>query len=342
MAFIYSARLAETKANLSVSSSVISMTTYPRIHMFSLDLSDTSGSFKSGSLGLSLKDFPIRVSVTQIEEDTDLLPQRFSSELRHILQKTRDRLGKPELRWGVKVDMPSQVGPHTGLGTTTQVTGAAALCAAKTVGVDFNFVDLYNLGIGYASALGLTLLFNPGFILENGYRISTQEEGGCKMYPELYDVYQIPVGSVLNIADTGWYLVVALPTDEQSLSGEIEDNFWHKVLPDDLNSTYITTYNVLEKIIPHLVTDEYEEFLQGMKFVTNKGIKPLEESIQNPKTKRALEIMRKKYGFAAISSLGPSIYSFSKAMPTDDEIRKLNSSCKDFTIHVTALGEKKE
>lgn len=339
MAYIYSTQLSNKKVKFFHSGNMIGVTTYPRVHMFSLDLSDASGSLKSGSMGLSLRDFPINVSVELIDSKEDIISSEFLYELLPILNRTREKLKQEYVYWKVNVIVPEYVGRHTGLGTTTQITGAVALCAAKSLGVDFDYIDLFNLGIGYASALGLNLLFNPGFIIENGYKISTLEDGGCKIYPDLYDVYQLPTGSIFNLSKIDWSLILAIPKNAQSLYGKIEDEFWNEILPDSLESTHKITYSVLEKIIPNLITNNYVGFIDGMRDATRNGTKPAEESIQNPKTAETLAAMRRQYTFAAISSLGPTIYSFSEVEPTDFELNNLRLECKDFIFYTMRLAD---
>lgn len=339
MADIYSTHLKAQKAELTISGDTVGMTTYPRVHMFSLDLSDTSGSLKSGSMGVSLTNFPVEVSVRVVNTYEDIVPKDFAKELLPLLENVRKRLSRSDVYWEVSVDMPTLVGRHTGLGTTTQITGAVSLCAAKTAGVDFSYIDLFNLGIGYASALGLCLLFKPGFIIENGYKVSDLESGGCKMYKDKYDIFQVPVGSVLSLSSVEWHLLLAIPKNAQSLSGKIEDDFWDKILPDSLASTHKITYSMLENVIPSLVTDDYDEFIAGMETATANGTKPMEESIQNQKTKEVLNAIREEYGFAAISSLGPTVYGFSETTPKKRSLEAFTTKYDNFTFHTIKLSE---
>lgn len=338
MAEIYSSYLGTQKAKLAELNGTISMVTYPRVHMFSLDLSDMSGSLKSGSMGVSLTNFPVRVSAQIISKKRDAIPDAFVRELAPLLENLRKKLQRQDVYWEVTVDMPAIVGRHTGLGTTTQITGAVALCAAKTVGVDFNYIDLFGLGIGYSSALGLNLLFKPGFIIENGYKVTDSDLDGRKMYDK-YNVRQVPVGSMLNLSSVNWHLLLAIPRNAQSLSGKIEDDFWDKILPDSIESTHRITYSVLEKIIPSIITDDYNEFIAGMEVATMYGTKPKEESIQNQKTKEVLSAIRGKYKFAAISSLGPTVYSFSETEPKQDDLENFKNEHGDFLFYTINLSE---
>jgi len=289
-------------------------------------------------MGMTLMDFPIKIS-TRLTANSDNIAADFVDDVGPLLDEVRKRLKKPNLFWDIEIDMPPVVGRHTGLGTTTQIMGAVALCAAKTAGVEFSYADLFNLGIGYASALGLSLLFQPGFVIESGYKISDKESGGCRMYPDKYNVYQMPTGAVLSLSKVKWSLLLAIPKDAQSLSGKVEDEFWDKVLPDSLESTYRITYNVLEKIIPGLICDDYNEFLAGMQEATKNGTKPSEESIQNPRTKEVLDTLRKDYGFAAISSLGPTVYAFSDKVLSQEALKKLESNRGEFIFHAVNLNE---
>jgi len=293
--------------------------------MFSFDLSLAQGNMSSGSMGFSLFSQPTKILVEKSALDEIIgATHSIEEDIKKYLGRLRSVLGKSiELsKLKITIEIPKNFRHHTGLGLTTQITGGVIISAAEVYGKVMSPKDLFNIGIGQVSALGINLMYNPGFIMEFGYKVD--ETNTVNAHPELYTQNESPSGSLLEINELPWSAVVAVPRSAASLSGDIEDDFWSGIYPDSLDSSQAISYAVFNYITPALISNNFDMFIKGMVLATETGTKPAEESIQNQDTKAMLAEMRRVFGFAAISSLGPAIYSFARTGDFEDMAKKVS------------------
>lgn len=326
----------DTEPEYILSDSSVELVVYPRVHMFTFDLSLISGILKHGSLGYSLKNMPIKIIVRKAiktKEDRVFSKSGYlqveNLDFKVDFQKLREYI-KSEDHYIVEIESGEYAREHTGLGTSTQILGGIYLCCAKLSGVSIKINDLFNLGIGHYSALGLNLLFNPGMIFEMGVKPSDKKKG-LIINPTLSKKHETVANTVIKVNDFPFYTIVAIPKEADSISGEYEVDFWNQSLPDKNEDSYKIIYNVFERIIPGIVELDFNTFIYAIDENIKLGSKPLEEKIQSAQTKLVLEDFRREFGFAAISSLGPALYSFSEKDPSD-VLKKINT--EDYTIFV--------
>lgn len=283
--------------------------------MFSLDLSLVNGNMKSGSMGFSLKNLPVRISI-QNSEDSSLKIKTSSSlisaELLNNINKIcnlfeKQNNIKPNIE--IAIALPKQFRHHTGLGLTTQILGGLVYLLYDFFELDFSIDSLLHYNIGAVSALGSQLIFNPGWIIEKGYR---KDSSGKSLHPEFYAYGETFEKHIDKFEAPGWFAIIAIPKDGESLSAEPEEEFWRNIFPDNSKNSFDIIYEVFMNLAPAIKELDFTRFINTLNIITSVGTKPFEEKIQNNKTKEALSILRKEYGFASISSLGPTIYSFSK------------------------------
>ena len=313
----------------------VSLITYPRLHMFSLDLSLTLGHLKSGSMGVSLSNMPIHITVsaTKNSSDTINLPSNIDTDVTIDLNSLRKYLDTTT-RWDIDVELGKTLSSHTGLGLSTQIVGGTLLCCAKTIDKDLSLDDLFKLGLGHVSALGIKLLYSPGMIVEDGYRL-VDKSSGIQLHPELNNSFESPSSFTLKIDRFPWYIIVGIPYARQSLSGEAEKEFWSKHFPDTPHSTVAIVHKVYQQLLPAIANNDYDSIIEAMNHVTNLGTKPHEETLQSAQTKSVLLNLRNKYGFATVSSMGPTVYAFSKHNPTS-EIENLSNT--EYTFYAYRVG----
>ncbi len=315
-----------------------SLKVYPRIHMFSLDLSLVSGIIKHGSMGLSIDNLPITINVSRSSVDNDSLESNIdlgSIDVVADLDKLRQYINEANY-YSIQVNCNQTLKNHTGIGISTQISGGILLCCAKLSGKTLSQYDLFMLGIGHISTLGLNLLFNPGFILETGCRIAS-DNTGLVINQGLSIHHEKPASTIYRINNFPFYTIIAVPIKLQSMFGEVEKNFWDNVFPDKEESSYKISYEVIDNIIPGIIEEDYDVFINGMKSVTAVGTKPLEEHIQANIVKKMLNRMKKEFGFASVSSMGPAIYCFSKTNP-EKQVRELNNKEKNFNYYLLGKG----
>lgn len=279
-----------------------SLVVYPRLHFFSLDLSDYIGVLKHGSFGMSLKDFPIVISCSCSDKDS----VRFNgNEKQFFLDQSFDfdllrAAIKKDCFFDITVNLPCGIQEHTGIGISTQVVGGVYLACASHCGVNLSIKDLFDLGVGHVSTLGLNLLFNPGMIIENGVRYKNKIEK--------------PVSVITKVEKFPFWIIVAIPRDLQSLSAKPENDFWDNILPEHVNVTKSVYREFYGECVPAILENDFEAFAASMDKIVRMGSKAKEEDIQSAGTKIILSELRNKFGCAGVSSMGPTVYSFS---PTD-------------------------
>ena len=160
----------------------------------------------------------------------------------------------------------------------------------------------------------------------------TDKDQGLLIDPKLAQNYEKPANTVYKINNLPFYIVVALPKQAKSISGNYEVDFFNKSLPDKPKDSYRAVYNVFENIIPGIVENDFEIFVKAMNENVKLGLKSLEENIQSDETKMTLMELRNNFGFAAVSSLGPSLFAFSKNNPSEI-IRKISAQNYNFWVY---------
>lgn len=283
---------------------------YPRVHMFSLDLSLLNGNMKSGSLGCSVWNFPMRIIVSASKINTvggDLVGTHKQVEL--ILSKFQEQENIRNKAYEVKIVAPLEIREHIGLGSTTQVCAGVIEALYEFENKKFDIDKLLFFDVGKSSACGAQLSLHPGFILEHGYRIA--DVGVC-LHPDLYSWKEVFEKRFYSFNNCNWFLILAIPKKELSLSGRLEDNFWKQTYPESEANVLKTCYTVFQEVIPSIYEKDFPRFISAIKRITTRGSKKAEEDIQKEATKKCLTEMQEQFGFAAISSLGPTIYAFSK------------------------------
>lgn len=299
----------------------VTLTVYPRIHMFTFDLSLISGVLRHGSLGYSLKNMPITITVednSEFHKDEIISTNQLKMnelDFKVNFEKLRKYIGSTDY-YKVKIDKNVYARAHSGLGLSTQILGAIYLSCAKLSKRSLNKTDLFKLGLGHYSALGLSLLFTPGMIFEMGVKESN-ETHGLVIEPSLSEKYEIPANTIFKVNEFPFYTTVLIPKESVSISGIYEIDFWNKSLPDSDIDSYKTIYNIFENIIPSIVERDFKVFTDNLNENIKRGSKPLEEKVQSNRTKEVLQTLRDTFDFAAVSSLGPSLYAFSENDPTD-------------------------
>lgn len=326
----------DTEPGYLLSETSVGLVVYPRVHMLTFDLSLISGILKHGSFGYSLKNMPIKIIVKKTNRSKK--DEVFSNKGKLLVKNLDFEVNFNKLRkyiksedyYTVEIESGEFTREHTGLGISTQILGGIYLCCAKLSGVSLQISDLFILGIGHYSTLGLNLLFNPGMIFEMGVE-SADKNNGLIVNPKLSKKYEKPSNTLYKISNFPFYIVVAIPKTDKSISGEYEIDFWNNSLPDRNQDSYKIVYNVFENIIPSIIGRNFEVFAKYLNENIKLGSKPLEEKVQSARVKSVLNTMRNVFDFAAVSSLGPALYAFSKSDPT--EIVK-NININDYTYFV--------
>jgi len=296
---------SKSSPTIKTDNSLSRMIVFPRLHFFSLDLSEYIGILKHGSFGMSLKDFPISITCNT-NTDADIIringdSKRYELDNKVDFDKLRSKINSTQ-HFHIEVEMPDNIQEHTGIGISTQVVGGIYLLCAKHCGIDLSINDLFDIGVGHVSTLGLNLLFNQGLIIENGVSYKNSIEK--------------PVNVITKIDNFPFWIIVAIPKNNQSLSSKFEDDFWKSILPEDADITKSVYREFYGECLPAIVEKDFNSFAISINKIVRLGSKAKEEEIQKQETKDLLGQLRIVFGCAGVSSLGPTAYSFSDKDPT--------------------------
>jgi beta-RFAP synthase len=296
------------------------MAVYPRLHFCSLDLSNYIGILKHGSFGISLKNFPIYIACNT-DTNTDIIRingdnKGYELDNNVDFEKLRNKINSTK-NFHIEVDIPANIREHTGIGISTQIIGGIYLLCAKHCGIDLNINDLFDIGVGHVSTLGLNLLFNSGLIIENGVSYKNSIEK--------------PVNSIVKIDDFPFQIIIAIPKRNRSLFAKFEDDFWNSILPENTNITKSVYREFYGECLPAIAEKDFSSFAGSIDKIVHLGSKAKEEEIQKQETKVLLEQLRIKFGCAGVSSLGPTVYSFYDKDPTEI-LRDTKNEYYDFYV----------
>ena len=184
-------------------------------------------------------------------------------------------------------------------------------------------------GIGYGS-------FNTGgMIVDLGYPLRPEQKPFVEHSydpPKLVMNYPVP---------TTWRVIVVIPNNIQSLSGKLEDNFYERITPVDMKEVYEICYNIFMGILPSLTEEHFDNFLFYLSRMSELGTKRFELEINETITNDILKLLKKEFGFAGMSSLGPACYSFYDATKRNVNLKHLSEvfpDCQLFDTKVRSEG----
>jgi len=301
--------LFQAKPPVKRMGSSVLATSMHRLHLYSLDLSGESGE-RAGGVGISVPTWPIEIEVAALRDrDEDSFSPELEDEVTPIVNAVRSRINSG---CAVSVTTRSRLLRHKGLGSTTQVRALSALATWSVLAQTTpTFADLLSIDILDAgSCVGLTLMGFPGLTIDFGFLISDQRLDQTWV-PHLRQpsLHRKPQGLALHLADPPpWYVVVAL-TPVSGLSGAAEVEFYSLHLPLDHATAAETCYVTLMDLLPACATGDLIRARAALDAISSLPIKADEVMIQSAATHIALSAMRHRFGFSALSSIGPAVYS---------------------------------
>lgn len=323
----------DLKSRVKLDDSRASIIVYPRVHMFSIDLSAET---LSGGMGFSVPVMPITV-IAEEAVNHDLIESKIGGiEIVQVLDNIRSMLHIKKF-WKITVSS-SSLRSHIGLGSTTQIVGAVILTTATVSKLKVSLDQIVSLGIGQVSGVGLSLLFNPGYVLELGYKTSEHPSPHSFKHPTINSLYAKYKGVVLRISPPeDWGVILAIPNTNQSLSGTTEVDFWSNILPTDKQISDQISFDVLMRLMPSLISGDFESFIESLEKITSNGTKPDELAIQSVIAKDVLSHLKSKYGFSSVSSLGPTLYAITNNEPSDVELSALKNIFQEYSFYYFSL-----
>lgn len=298
---------------------MIEIITPSRLHMTLIDLNASLGRV-DGGIGITLQEPSMCIRATrtirgqQAEcgrhdgcKDTavDIIitgQSEHAQRMYESAQKVSEAFGTG----GVSIDVVSDYPSHTGLGSGTQASLAAAYAVCELYDIDVPVRRLCEIvGRGGTSGVGVAAFEQGGFILDGGHRFS--EKGGFK--PSAASVAK-PAPVILRRDFPDWGIVLAIP-DLKGASSAKEVDIFKQECPIPLHEVQELSHIILMQLLPALVEEDIVAFGDAVNRIQDVGFKKREVALQHPIVREVMELFCNEGGYGAgMSSFGPAVYAF--------------------------------
>lgn len=271
-----------------------------RIHINSIDL---NGTFQRccGGLGFAVEAPALQLQISRATQNK--IHTSHGTEAEKFVDLLRRVEGFP---YPLCITEISAVRPHVGLGSFTQFKLAVLRAVRCFKRQPLTPADIPpELCIGSTSGVGLGTFFHGGLIVDGGYRVipdrkkTVNGEAAGRPAPILAR-YEMP---------RNWGVILAIPREIQSISGEREAEFFDAITPVPRDETREIAYRILMGVLPAVCEADFGTFITSVKAVCELGSKPHEIRL-NSSCLAVVEAMETQLGFGGVSSLGPTCYSF--------------------------------
>lgn len=296
-----------------------------RIHINSIDMNGRNRRV-CGGLGFCVEDPKIEIEVKY--SDRDILPKQCYPEIAELLAKFRRA---QSINKSYEIDLKSEVLRHKGLGSTTIYKLCVLAAIYRLEGKKLTKRDANAYGIGHTSGIGINAFFHGGFVVDAGYTLNKSfakqlsGEGGGRSAPLIFR-RKIP---------RRWSICLAIPKINTSISGEEEAEFYDNITPISNTSVNAIAYEILMGVLPSVLERNFTNFRQSLHRIIEHGTKPFETELHAKNCGKLLRGLECEYQFAAITSLGPTIYVITDS---DVNLSKWENEFPDFFFYKTQVG----
>src|SRR5262245_31753452 len=282
-----------------------------RLHFGFLDLSGGEGGRRFGGLGLALEAPRLVLSVAKGEGLRVEGPQ--AERVEAIAARVHRHLElKPHLHVVVEEAIPE----HVGLGSGTQLALALATAIARQRRLDAPVARLCALtGRAQRSGVGYHLFRLGGFVVEGGHAAEGPARGEV---PPLLARHEFP---------HDWRVVVALPQDDRTVSGEAEEEAFRRLRPAGAATLDRIARLVLTGLLPALVERDLAAFGAALGEVQERigaCFAPVQNGAFHPGAVRLARAL-KEGGACGVgqSSWGPAVYAFAADAREEERLATL-------------------
>jgi len=272
-----------------------------RLHMTLIDLNASLGRV-DGGIGITLQE-PAMCIRAEAGDGINISGQSEHAQRMHdSAQKVSDAFGIG----GVSIEVVSDYPSHTGLGSGTQASLAAAYAVCAVHGIDVSVRRLSEIvGRGGTSGIGVAAFERGGFILDGGHKFS--EKGGFK--PSAASVAK-PAPVVLQRDFPNWDIVLVLP-DLKGASSSKEVDIFKQFCPIPLRDVQELSHVILMQLLPALIEEDITTFGDAVNRIQDVGFKKHEVALQHPIIHEIMELCRNAGAYGVgMSSFGPAVYVF--------------------------------
>ena len=289
-------------------SNSVTIRTPARLHFALIDLNGSLGRI-DGSIGLAINDPHFEI-IAEPADQIQIESIQYEERSRAIVERLRAKYSFP----GIHLQLASEIPPHSGFGSGTQLALGIAQAVNTLYNLNLNVADLAQaVGRGGTSGIGITAFEQGGFILDGGHRFPDQKSSflpssaaGNVPAPPLLLRHPFP----------DWELFIVIPRCTH-ISGEAEIQLFRTLCPQPRSTAEQLSHLILLKLLPSIFEEDRHAFGSTINDIQTFGWKKVEIDAQGGILQQTLDFLRDNGAMGAgVSSWGPAIFAVGEDLPT--------------------------
>ena len=279
----------------------VTIRTPARLHFALIDLNGSLGRI-DGSIGLAINDPHFEIVATpadQIQIESTQYKERSST----ILERLQAEYSFP----GIHLQLATEIPPHSGFGSGTQLALGIAQAVNKLYDLNLSVADLAQaVGRGGTSGIGITAFEQGGFILDGGHHFPNQKSS----FLPSSAAGNVPAPPLLlRQPFPDWELLIVIPRCTH-ISGETEVQLFKTLCPQPRSAAERLSHLVLLKLLPAIFEGDRHTFGSAINDIQTFGWKKVEIDAQGGILQRTLDFLADNGAIGAgVSSWGPAIFA---------------------------------
>lgn len=312
-----------------------------RLHMSLIDLNCSYGRI-DGGIGLTLREPNFIIESEETEKGISIefhksikneeIIGRCTNKIKSTAEKTLTHFKSNS---GFHFKVHSAYGPHSGLGSGTQMALGTGKLIAESLDYSLNATQLSSIvGRGGTSGVGTFCFEKWGFVIDGGHSLRDKSkhlpysESNAEP-PQLIGRYDIP---------EDWNVLVAIPKIHNPVSGQDEIDIFNKYCPVPKNEVEKVSHIILMNMIPFLLEKNIECFSKGIDAIQKVGFKNVEVRLQPKEITDLMNYMREMGAYGVgMSSFGPAIYTLYDKNNEDIVKATKEYLCDESTVFTTKV-----
>ncbi len=284
---------------------MIEIKTPARLHLGLLDTNGNLGRLY-GSIGVAIK-YP---NVVLVAEPADSLEVE-GPESERVLVFANQFLSQYPVLPGAHLSLKSNIPPHIGLGSGTQLALAVGAALTRLGNLDLSLEEIaLVMGRGVHSGIGINAFHQGGFVLDAGHRIARMD---ATSNTPISEEKTVPPVLFHRPVPENWFFVIIVPDTDEGLSGEEEQAAFRK-LPD-MPASHVEKVCrlLLMKMLPALVEKDiiiFGQALTEIQRLVGESFAGIQGGhFANPLSEQLIDFLLERGATGAgQSSWGPTVY----------------------------------
>ena len=279
----------------------VTIRTPARLHFALIDLNGSLGRI-DGSIGLAINDPHFEIVATPADQ-IQIESTRYKERSSTILERLQAEYSFP----GIHLQLATEIPPHSGFGSGTQLALGIAQAINKLYDLNLSVADLAQaVGRGGTSGIGITAFEQGGFILDGGHHFPNQKSS----FLPSSAAGNVPAPPLLlRQPFPDWELLIVIPRCTH-ISGETEVQLFKTLCPQPRSAAERLSHLVLLKLLPAIFEGDRHTFGSAINDIQTFGWKKVEIDAQGGILQRTLDFLADNGAIGAgVSSWGPAIFA---------------------------------